>query len=125
MNAHHARLRFRIADRLLDELGYGEALMQLSVTTPKGDVQTDVAWASPDRREALKTTDGILAPEICVKIVSSDDEHSTSQLRDQFFESEAEEVWICDSDGHVQFFGPDGERNRSERVPGFPPTLSP
>lgn len=120
MSVERTRLQFRIADRLQDERAEGEALLQLLVTTPDGDVRTDVAWASPERRSKLKTTDGPLAPEICVEVVPSEAEGAAPDLRETLFDAGAQEVWICDPSGAVRFFGPEGERETSDFVPGFP-----
>ncbi|GAB5521337.1 MAG: hypothetical protein RhofKO_35880 [Rhodothermales bacterium] len=62
-----------------------------------------------------------VAPEICVEALSPGNTGAeTTEKRRLYFEAEAEEVWLCDIDGHMQFFMSDGKVTTSPRVPSFP-----
>lgn len=112
----------KIARLLEDHLPEGQAATECPVKTSKGTKGVDVVWFSSERREKVgDQTQSPIAPEICVEILSSS---NTSAEMDEkktlYFEAGAEEVWLCDEDGRMRFFGRDGERKASARAPEFP-----
>ena len=42
------------------------------------------------------------------------------EKRRLYLEAGAEEVWLCNAQGQMQFFNADGQLERSKRVPDFP-----
>ena len=89
--------------RLLPE---GRATVECPISTSAGVKVPDVAWVSKKRlakiggRTALKA-----APEICVEVLSpSNKRGEIEEKRQLYFESGAEEVWLCDTRGRMQFF---------------------
>jgi len=107
----------------------GSALPESPVSTSGGVKAIDVIWISAQRRK--KAVDGMLlttAPEICIEILSPSNTRSEiDEKRRLYFESGADEVWICGLDRSMRFFhsaAPDGEPlTASEICPDFPQRL--
>ncbi|MDB5341535.1 MAG: Uma2 family endonuclease [Planctomycetaceae bacterium] len=100
----------------------GEAISECSVETPEGVKVADIAWAST----AFLTIHGdqiaySMAPELCVEIRSpSNSKPEMTEKKVLYFQQGAHEVWISDLSGHVAFFDPNGEIERSRLFPQFP-----
>ena len=61
------------------------------------------------------------SPEIVVEIESPS--NSAAELEEKrllYFEVGAKEFWLCDEDGDMRFFHPQGELKRSELFVEFP-----
>lgn len=118
----HFRQQKAIEKKLDALLSGGEAFQEWAIATSGDTKRADVIWAFDDRlREMEQTGDPTtLAPEICVEATSEsndrDEMHEKSAL---YLETGAEEVWIVDQEGRVQFFGEE-EMETSEVVPEFP-----
>ncbi len=100
----------------------GRCITECSVQTRKGVKVADVAWLS---REFIAQhgfdTPYDHAPEVCVEIISPS--NSKTSIREKiklYLERGAFEVWTCDLEGNVRFYGGDGTLERSEVVTGFP-----
>ena len=115
----HGRLAFRIAQRLENEHSDGLASVELAVQTSEGVKVTDAVWCSKARWERIQDALAVpVAPEICVEVRSpgnADDE--MDHKRALYLEAGADEVWICDTEGHLRFYDANGERETSARVP--------
>ena len=92
------------------------------VKTSKGTKLADVAWASAEfdakhgRQVELPES-----PEVVVEIESPS--NSVAELEGKrllYFEKGAKEFWLCDEDGRMRFFNPQGELERSELFVEFP-----
>jgi Uma2 family endonuclease len=92
------------------------------VKTSKGTKVADVAWASAEfdakygRQAELPES-----PEIVIEIESPS--NTAAELEGKrllYFEKGAKEFWLCDKDGNVRFFNPQGELERSEMFGEFP-----
>jgi len=99
---------------------------EFAIATPEGVKVPDVAWMSKGRWEQMQETGDptTLAPEICVEVLSSS--NTAEEIREKralYLEAGAEEVWVVDEDGQVQFFGADEERDGSEVAEGFPDSI--
>lgn len=58
-----------------------------------------------------------------MEIVSaSNTDRELEERRELFFEQGAQEFWLCDQDGHLSYFSPDGQIARSACYPMFPET---
>jgi Uma2 family endonuclease len=116
----HGALQMRIGSRLL-ALG-GELISECSVQTSDSTKVADVAWLSKEFvAEHGMATPYLVAPEICVEILSpSNSKEEMKMKRDLYFEAGAMEVWECDQDGVMTFYGESGVMERSEIAPDFP-----
>lgn len=111
----HGRLQAWIGSLLERHLG-GEFLVECSVNTPEGVKVADVAWCSPEflARHGYATPYPE-APEICVEVRSPS--NSWEEMRTKiaiYLGQGAREVWIVFDTGEVRFFGPEGEKPRSD-----------
>ncbi len=111
----HGRLQLWIGGLLEGGLG-GEAIAECSVNTPEGVKVADVAWCSPEflARHGYQTPYPE-APEICVEVRSPSNAWEEMRTKVALYLAQgAREVWIVFETGEVRFFGPEGERDRSE-----------
>lgn len=128
LSPHQNRHSFRQYDiqKLLEEYApTGAVPPEFALATPKGVKAPDVVWMSPDRREAIEETGDptTLAPELCVEVMSdSNTWDEMHEKRDLYREAGAEEVWIVDLSGRVQFFGEE-QLDASQIAPAFPETI--
>lgn len=128
-NKHGAR-QFQIAARLDDFMmrnGYeGSTVTEAAIQTGKGTKVADVAWFSIERWRIVEDEfDASIAPEICVEVLSPG--NSTGEIDEKkllYFAAGAHEVWICDSEGNVTFYTPQGKVAQSKIVPTFPKQIS-
>ena len=116
----HGALQVKISSKLL-ALG-GEVITECSVQTSDSTKVADVAWLS----DAFVTRHGMStpyeeAPEICVEILSrSNSSDEMDVKRALYFEAGATEVWECDQDGMMTFYGKTGKIEQSEIAAEFP-----
>ena len=101
----------------------GRASTECAVQTSKGVRVADVAWGS----EAFHKKHGIRklklpeSPEVVVEIESpSNTAAELEEKRHLYFEVGAKEFWLCDDDGNMRFFNPEGEIGRSGIFGEFP-----
>jgi Uma2 family endonuclease len=99
----------------------GKILAECAVKTRKGTKVADAAWASQGRFAQMKgQIESPIAPEICVEVVSSSNtQREIREKRKLYFESGAEEVWICTENGEISFYNAKGQLERSELAPDF------
>lgn len=101
----------------------GKAVQECPVQTPGGTKVPDAVWISHARRRQQGSRRAALtvAPEICVEVISpSNTSAEMLAKRDLYFAAGALEVWLCDDDGTMTFYGPTGELERSTLCPAFP-----
>ena len=118
----HSRQQKTIEKELDASLSGGEAFQEWAIATSEGTKQADVIWASDDRLWEMEQTGDptTLAPEICVEVMSeSNDWDEMHEKRGLYLEAGAEEVWVVDQEGRIQFFGEE-ELETSDIVPDFP-----
>lgn len=101
----------------------GQTSTECPVKTSKGTKVADVAWASPAflKKHGIKQIELPESPEVVVEIESPS--NSAAELegkRPLYFEKGAREFWLCDEDGNMRFFNPEGELERSELFEEFP-----
>ncbi|MFT5190956.1 MAG: Uma2 family endonuclease [Verrucomicrobiales bacterium] len=102
----------------------GKPLAECPISTADGVRAADVGWYSPERFRQVDGQDAFEeAPEICVEVVSpSNTPRGLAEKRDLYFDAGAEEVWICQLDGEMQFYlkgDPTVPASRSALCPGF------
>ena len=93
------------------------------VQTSKGVRVADVAWASAAfiKKHGVRKLKLPESPEIVVEIESPS--NSAAELEGKkllYFEVGAREFWLCDKNGDMRFFNPQGELERSEFFGQFP-----
>jgi len=118
----HGRLQSKI-NLLLFEYGEnGEVYIECSIDTRKGVKVADVAWSSPDFfTQYGEMTPLPVAPEICVEILSpSNSEREMSEKIDLYLAKGANEVWLCDDEGNLTIYAPQGRIEASRLFPNFP-----
>lgn len=113
---------------LLSRKEGGQALPECPVSTSGGVRGVDAVWLSDSRaRQALKETVLIIAPEICVEVLSPGNTRAEmDEKRGLLFEAGAEEVWFCDAKGRMFFFmkeEPETALETSRLCPDFPATV--
>jgi Uma2 family endonuclease len=65
-----------------------------------------------------------IAPEICIEVMSSaNSDEEMAEKRVLYFANGAEEVWVCDQNGHFTFFLNPADSGRSLLAPNFPESL--
>lgn len=99
----------------------GTIIAECSVITISGVKVADVAWASPEfRRENGKATPYNKAPEVCVEIISpSNSAKEMEEKRKLYFAKGAQEFWLCDEQGVLNFFDYTGQLPASRIFSGL------
>ena len=122
----HARRANRIAkllDRLLEP--EGGAQVDETVSTPEGVKVPDVAWYGAARAQASDADPddllSVAAPDLYVEVLSpSNTSREIQEKTAAYFAVGVREVWVCDLEGEMTFYGPEGPRERSAICPDFP-----
>jgi Uma2 family endonuclease len=101
----------------------GRVTTECPVKTSKGTKVADVAWRSAAfaKRHGMKKVELPESPEVVVEVASPS--NSVAELEGKrllYFEKGAKEFWLCDEDGNMRFFNPQGELGRSELFGEFP-----
>lgn len=109
--------------RLLNAMMHrGRTVVECAIHTRKGTKVADVAWLSAERFDQNRhRVECEVAPEICVEVVSSG--NTNREIREKsklYFEKGAEEVWVCQENGSIQFYTTTGQHEHSVFVPEFP-----
>lgn len=95
---------------------------ELAVQTADDVKVVDVAWVSDQRLDIIEDEIAAsIAPEICIEVKSaSNTDEEMLEKRDLYFGAKAEEVWLCDKEGRMSFYNPQGKLSQSLLVPDFP-----
>ena len=125
----HAGYQFEIGLELHRRLLNGKVLGECRISTSEGIKGADAAWISQARRRRAVSNDLlVIAPEICVEVISAGNTRAEmNEKKALYFESGAEEVWLCDRKGRMFFFlksAPDEAAEFSALCPEFPTKLS-
>ena len=120
----HSDFQSEIGSLLKTLLQGGRALTKVAIQTTDGIKVPDAAWISLERfRPHRRASHLPLAPEICVEVVSPGNRKYEIQAKMQlYFTQGAQEVWLCDDQGDMEFFlhDSDGPVPQSRLCPGFP-----
>ncbi|MCB1767333.1 MAG: Uma2 family endonuclease [Candidatus Competibacteraceae bacterium] len=119
---YHSIYQGEIAYQLRTLSPTGKAFVECAIATRKGTKVADVVWASPERLATIwPEVECSVAPELCVEVLSSTNTGKEMRTKRQlYFEKGALEVWLCNADGHLSFFGPHGLLKKSVLFPDFP-----
>ncbi|MEM6798836.1 MAG: Uma2 family endonuclease [Planctomycetota bacterium] len=122
----HGELQAEIAYLIRSLKPEGKSLTECSVATPEGVKSPDVAWADAEFMEANRmTTPFAKAPAICVEVLSPSNSKAEIAMKTKlYFDQGAQEVWICDSDGKMEFFVPKGAVEQSNLAADFPQKIA-
>lgn len=120
----HSSRQGAILALLMKKTG-GRALPECPVSTSGGIRGVDAVWVSYSRaEEALKENVLLIAPEICVEVLSPGNTRAEmDEKRGLLFGAGAEEVWFCDDKGRMFFFmkeAADAAVEVSRLYPEFP-----
>ncbi len=113
----------RLLDRLITD---GEAIPECSMQTTEGVKVADVVWASA----AFLQSHGLenpfsAAPEIVMEILSPSNTLAEMQEKKAlYFAQGAQEFWICQEDGAMQFYNSQARLESSRLAPNFPARLT-
>lgn len=123
--AYHAELQGALLDLLREHRPNGRGIPEYPIATSQGVKQPDVIWVSEGRLEEMRATGDppTLAPEICVEVMSESNTDKEMQAKRELYrEIGAEEIWVVDTERHVQFFRKE-EMDASALAPDFPREL--
>lgn len=124
--SYHSIYQSRIIRWLNRLLPDGEAMPECPIETQIGTLVADVARASEakgDRNFDLPSWNE--SPEIVVEVLSpSNAEEEIRKKREAVFAQGASEFWVCDLQGGLEFFGPEGPVARSAPCPRFPVSVA-
>jgi len=125
---NHSLRQTDIIHRLFHLPG-GKVLAECPVSTAKGIRGVDVIWISDKlRRRALRDNVLVIAPEICVEVLSPGNTPvEMDEKRSLLFDAGALEVWFCDTSGNMFFFtqpNPDTPVLASQLCPDFPQQIA-
>lgn len=121
----HSDYQLEIAALLRQLLPGGRASVACAIQTAEGVRVANAAWISKARREPHRRAVALpIAPEICVEILSpSNCRQEMLQKMTLYYTKGAEEVWLCDAEGRLEFFtaaSAPGAVPRSLLCPDFP-----
>lgn len=123
----HSILQGRLVRLLAEHVGQaGEPAVEFAVETPRGVKVPDVVWIS-DSRAAQIPDDAEASPvmpEVVVEVLSRSNAPRDMEAKVRLYlDGGAHEVWLCDADGGLRVFGPEGERDGSAVAPTAPARL--
>lgn len=118
----HSRYQGIIVGTLYAMKTSGEVYPECPIDTPEGVKVPDVAWISAARvSDDSNPIAFSVAPEVCIEILSpSNRKQEIAEKRTLYFQQGAEEVWICDELGIIEFFTGEGQIEQSKLFPKFP-----
>jgi len=120
----HNRKAFAIAFLLQERLG-SAASGETRILTDQGIKVADAVWCPPNRWPQDEENDiFVVAPDICIEVLSPrNTKTEIAKKRELYFAAGAREVWICDRNLKIIYFGPRGKMTKSELCPDFPSHL--
>ncbi len=102
----HSDYQYEIAKQLERHISGGRVSVEFAIETADGIRVPDVIWISKARRAPYgRTTSLPIAPEICIEILSpSNCREEMLEKMTLYYAKGAQEVWLCDEHGHMEFF---------------------
>jgi Uma2 family endonuclease len=99
------------------------SIVECPIQTSEGTKVADVAWGSAAffKKHGFRITSFSQSPEIVVEVKSPSNSLKRMEgKKNPYFEAGAEEVWFCDDNGVMHFWGRLGKLQRSELFQEFP-----
>jgi Uma2 family endonuclease len=102
----HGNYKHEIGALLQRFLPTGKIVNEAPIRTSEGVRVADVAWISRERWQPQKRAVALtVAPEICVEIISPcNDRVEMLEKMTLYYAKGAQEVWLCNEAGEVEFF---------------------
>jgi Uma2 family endonuclease len=119
----HAVLQSDINHLLKRFMNTGKVIIECPIqVTPTSVRVPDVVWISASRFAQVKHEDVYsIAPEICIEVMSpSNTKAEMTQKRVLYFAAGAQEIWICEESGRMNFYNEQAKISHSILVPDFP-----
>ncbi len=118
----HVLFQDRIAEWLKFLSKRGKTLQEFPVETSENVKVPDVIWMSDERFAQIgDRVSSPIAPEVCVEVMSPGNTKAQMLGKGKlYFEAGAQEVWLCDNNGAIEFYTPSGQIERSLLLPDFP-----
>ena len=118
----HVMFQETIARLLRARLSGGTVLQEFPVMTADNVKAPDVVWISDGLLTRVREeTVSPVAPELCMEVASpGNTRKGLLKKKDLYLAAGAREVWICELDGKMGFFGDEGEMDKSDLVLSFP-----
>lgn len=115
----HGIMQAAIVRSLTRARDNGVVITECSVLTAKGVKVADVAWASAEFMDRQgEATPYLKAPDICIEILSpSNTPTEMEQKRGLYFAQGAQEVWLCNEHGQLEFYDCAGPLTASRLFP--------
>lgn len=122
----HGYFAGEIVRLLQQKMRQGKTLVECGVETADGTKVADVAWVSKKTFSIIKGEFSCsVAPEICVEVWSPSNAAAEIEFKKQLYlRAGAQEYWMCDEEGTMEFFSVDGRLKNSMLCPGFPRKLA-
>ena len=107
---------------LYQQFSSGKVITECGVQTKDHVKVADVAWISSERyTQVAHEIAYSQAPEICIEVVSPSNTHQEMAWKmGLYFAAGAQECWLCNEQGELSFFSPQGQMESSQRAPQFP-----
>lgn len=120
--SYHSEFQAEIAHVLRTLKPDGAAATECAIETTENTKVADVAWISYARRRTIPHSSSyMVAPEICVEIVSTSNSLEEMVHKSRlYFQAGAQEFWLCEAKGKMRFFDAGGELEQSRLCPEFP-----
>ena len=127
VKVYHSMLQGEIAALLRLNRRDGKILTECAIKTQKGTKVADVAWVSQMTYRIIKDeVECSVAPDVCIEVLSAS--NTTEEMQEKkslYFESGAEEVWLCNKEGKITYFDKSGEVAISSGLfPNFPKRIN-
>jgi Uma2 family endonuclease len=118
----HVAFQALIAKLLEAFLNHGKTFQEFPVETSENVKAPDVIWMSEELFEQVREkVSSPIAPEICVEVMSPGNTKEQMLHKGKlYFEKDAQEFWICDDNGNMEFYNSKGQVERSALVQEFP-----
>jgi Uma2 family endonuclease len=118
----HVLFQDRIAEWLKFLRKQGKTLQEFPVETTENVKAPDVIWMSDARLAQIKDQiSSPIAPEVCIEVMSPGNTKAHMLHKSTlYFAAGAQEVWLCDNNGTMEFYTPAGQIEHSQLVPDFP-----
>lgn len=126
VKVNHSLIQGKLIGLLYRHLRKGEALAECAISTSKGTKVADVAWASKERLKIIQSEfECSIAPEICIGIMSMSNTLSEMiEKKALYFECGAQEVWVCENDGSINFYAIESKIETSAIAMNFPKKIT-
>lgn len=97
----------------------GVTISECSIQTTKGVKVADVVWASAEFMDKQREiTPYPKAPDVCIEILSpSNTAGEMEEKRELYFAKGAQEVWLCNEQGLLNFYDCVGQMQASRLFP--------